>query len=50
MARKKSDSGTSRFKPRDNVRVKHGILDPDFPNIPLGRWAGTLIRAAGQLS
>jgi hypothetical protein len=23
-------------------RVKYGIPDPDFPDIPLGGWAGTI--------
>jgi hypothetical protein len=32
----------SRFKPGVKVRVKHGIRIPDFPDIPLGGWAGTV--------
>jgi len=24
------------------VRVKYGVRDPDFPDIPLGGWAGTI--------
>ena len=23
------------------MRVKYGVTDPDFPDIPLGGWAGT---------
>ncbi len=42
MAHKKSGSVPSRFKPGDNVRVRHGVRDPDFPDIPLGGWAGTI--------
>jgi hypothetical protein len=42
MAHKKSESVPSRFKPGDKVRVKHGVRDPDFPDIPLGGWAGTV--------
>ena len=42
MAHKKSGSVPSRFKPGDNVRVRHGVNDPDFPDIPLGGWAGTV--------
>ena len=51
MARKKSNSDTPRFKPGHEVRVKHGVRDPDFPDIPLGGWAGTVKeveRAEGQ--
>lgn len=29
-----------RFSPDDAVRVKSGITDPDYPDIPLGGWAG----------
>jgi hypothetical protein len=42
MARKKAESVPSRFKPADKVRVKDGVRDPDFPDIPLGGWAGTV--------
>jgi hypothetical protein len=42
MARNKSDTGTFRFNPGVRVRVKHGVRDPDFPDIPLGGWAGTV--------
>src|SRR6516165_7920835 len=42
MARKSSGSVRSRFKPGDKVRVKYGVRDPDFPDIPLGGWAGTV--------
>jgi hypothetical protein len=42
MARKKSEAVPSRFQPGDEVRVKHGVRDPDFLDIPLGGWAGTV--------
>jgi hypothetical protein len=42
MAHKKAESMPSRFKPGDKVRVKHAVRDPDFPDIPLGGWAGTV--------
>jgi hypothetical protein len=42
MARKKAESVPSRFQPGEKVRVKHGVRDPDFPDIPLGGWAGTV--------
>lgn len=31
-----------KFKVGDKVRVKHGISDPDYPDMPLGGWAGTI--------
>lgn len=37
----------SRFRSGDKVRVKHGVRDPDFPDIPLGGWSGT-IKEVGQ--
>ena len=32
----------TRFKVGDKVRVKHGITDEDYPDMPLGGWAGTI--------
>jgi hypothetical protein len=31
-----------KFSSGDQVRVKHGVPDPDFPDIPLGGWAGII--------
>ena len=31
-----------KFKVGDRVRVKYGVLDPDFSDIPLGGWAGAI--------
>jgi hypothetical protein len=31
-----------KFSVGDQVRVKYSIADPDFPDIPLGGWAGTI--------
>lgn len=42
MARNKSNSDTLRFQTGNQVRVKHGVRDPDFADIPLGGWAGTV--------
>ena len=42
MAHKKTESVPSRFQPGDTVRVKHGVCIPDFADIPLGGWAGTV--------
>jgi hypothetical protein len=35
-------STTPRFEPGAKVRVKPGITDPDFPDLPLSGWAGTI--------
>src|SRR5450631_1698792 len=40
MARIKSNSVSPRFQPGDRVRVKSGVRDPNFADIPLGGWAG----------
>jgi hypothetical protein len=34
-----------RFSVGSAVRVKKGVTDPDFPDIPLGGWAGTVQEA-----
>ena len=41
MAKKKKLE-PARFKVGDKVRVKHGIRDTDYPDMPLGGWAGTI--------
>lgn len=33
----------ARFSVGDKVRVRSGVTDPDFPDIPLGGWAGKII-------
>src|SRR5215212_4289956 len=45
MPRKKSNSDTPRFQAGAKVRVRYGVLAPDFPDIPLGGWAGTVKEA-----
>jgi hypothetical protein len=42
MARTRSNPDSPRFEPGLKVRVKHGVRDPEFPDIPLGGWAGTV--------
>jgi hypothetical protein len=38
----RKSSSPPRFSVGDQVRVKTGVPDPDFPDIPLGGWAGTV--------
>lgn len=43
MSKKKHvPSPVAKFKVGDKVRVKHGVRDTDYPDIPLGGWAGTV--------
>ena len=42
MAHDKGGSASPCFRPGDRVRVKSGVSDPNFPDIPLGGWAGTI--------
>src|SRR3954471_22383187 len=42
MSDAKNKSDTARFRVGDKVRVKYGVIDPDFPDIPLGGWSGTV--------
>ena len=37
-----------KFKVGDKVRVKHGVKDVDYPDMPLGGWAGTVIEVEGS--
>ena len=32
------------FSIGDQVRVRHGTVDPDYPDLPLGGWAGTIVK------
>ena len=31
-----------RYAARDRVRVKQGVKDTDYPDVPMGGWAGTI--------
>ncbi|MHC5540244.1 calcium-binding protein [Singulisphaera rosea] len=42
MPRTKGGSPPSRFGPGTRVRVKPGVPDPNFADIPLGGWAGVI--------
>ena len=39
MANTQDGSSPPRFEPGAKVRVRHGVRDPDFADIPLGGWA-----------
>ena len=43
MAKTKSPP---KFSVGEAVRVKPGVNDPDFPDIPFGGWAGTVLEVA----
>ena len=42
--RKKKPAARPKFAVGDKVRVKHGIKDVDYPDMPLGGWAGTVFQ------
>ena len=46
MAKPKKPTAPPRFEPGAKVRVKRGVIDPDFPDIPLGGWAGPSRRSS----
>src|SRR4051794_3429921 len=53
MTRTNKGSIRPRFKVGDKVRVKPGVNDPDFPDMPLGGWSGTIteiIEHEGQVN
>src|SRR5271157_1337690 len=53
MSHTKNRSDTPRFQVGDKVRVKSGVIDPDFLDIPLGGWTGTvteIIKDHGQIN
>lgn len=45
MARRKAEkrpTAPTNFKVGDKVRVRHGVADVEYPDMPLGGWAGTI--------
>ncbi len=42
MSHTKNKSDSPQFQVGNKVRVKYGVIDPDFPDIPLGGWTGTI--------
>ena len=37
-----------KFHVGDLVRVKHGVTDVDYPDIPMGGWVGRILNAEGD--
>ena len=53
MTRTDKGSVVPRFKVGDKVRVKPGVSDPDFGDMPLGGWSGSvtdIIEHEGQIN
>ncbi|MDD4787536.1 MAG: calcium-binding protein [Pirellulales bacterium] len=42
MAKKRGSPAPAKFKVGDRVRVKRGIRDTEYPDMPLGGWAGII--------
>ena len=45
--KRRASSPVAKFKVGDRVRVKHGVTDVDYPDMPLGGWAGTITEVQG---
>lgn len=45
--KRRVSSPVATFKVGDKVRVKHGVTDVDYPDMPLGGWAGTITEVQG---
>ena len=48
MAKKSHSEFAPKYKIGDKVRVKHGFMDVDYPDMPLGGWAGTVKDVQGS--
>ena len=46
--RTKKQAAPSKFKVGDKIRVKHGVKDVDYPDMPLGGWTGAVIEVVGD--
>jgi len=42
VKRKRKPRAAPRYNVGDRVRVKHGVTDSDYPDMPIGGWAGTI--------
>lgn len=43
LAKRKPTGVSPKFAVDEKVHVKPGTIDPDFPDVPLGGWSGTII-------
>ncbi len=48
MAKKSHSEFAPKYKIGDKMRVKHGFMDVDYPDTPLGGWAGTVTDVQGS--
>ena len=49
MSKQKSKSSpAAEFQIGEKVRVRHGLMDTDYPDMPLGGWAGTILEVHGD--
>lgn len=45
MAKKKTAAGLAAGT---RIRVKAGVVSPEFPEIPIGGWTGSVMEASGK--
>lgn len=45
--KRRAFSPVAKFKVGDKVRVKHGVTDVDYPDMPMGGWAGKITEVQG---
>jgi hypothetical protein len=43
---KRGTRSTAKFQRGDKVRMKHGVNDTDYPDMPIGGWAGIIAGSA----
>ena len=48
MSKKLQSEFAPKFKIGDKVRVKHEFMDVDYPDMPMGGWAGTVKDVQGS--
>ena len=48
MSKKLQSEFAPKFKIGAKVRVKHGFMDVDYPDMPMGGWAGTVKDVQGS--
>jgi hypothetical protein len=42
MANQKRKTHAAGYQAGDKACVRHGVMDTNFPDIPIGGWAGTI--------